>query len=249
MRLLLSRSRLPALAVLAAAAAAVPLVIAAPTSVAEIPAAAATQGWERADLVFSDKFDGTELDPRWNEYDGVGHAGNGIRSPEQISVRDGALRIDGTVDGTTGGMAADTGQQYGRWEARARYGAGTSAYHQVLILWPDAEDFPVGGEVDFSEVSDPERQELAFFLHYGENNDQVTASTQVDMTQWHTYAVEWTPESIVGYVDGVEFFRSDDPSIFPPRPMHPTIQLDWFPDDGAAGEGWMEVDWYRQYTL
>ncbi|WP_165777505.1 glycoside hydrolase family 16 protein [Amycolatopsis antarctica] len=242
--------RLPAIA-LAAVAVITPVLAGTPSQAATLQAdegvtAAEKFGWTDA-LNREDNFD--TLDPAWGLYDGPGHAGNGVRSPEQVGVQDGILRIDGTEDGTTGGMAWDEGQLHGRWETRAKYTAGTSAYHQVLILWPDAEDFPVGGEIDYSEVSDSERQNLQFFLHYGENNDQVQSETAVDMTQWHNYAVEWTPEHIIGYVDGVEFFRSEDPKTLPPRAMHPTIQLDWFPEDGEAGPGSMEVDWIRQYTL
>lgn len=196
-----------------------------------------------------DDFNRPALDPSWYRYDGPGHAGEGVRSPEQINVVNGVLHIDGTADGTTGGMSWNAGQRYGRWETRARYAPGTAAYHQVLTLWPDAEDFPEGGEVDYSEVSDQQRQNLEFFLHFGSDNDQVSATRPVDTTQWHVYAVEWTPDHIVGYVDGVEFFRSQDPATFPPRPMHPTIQLDWFPGDGPRGPGSMEVDWIRQYAL
>lgn len=221
---------------------------AAPTQPTEVATAAERHGWV-GDLVHEDNFDGNKLDEKWAPYDGPGHDGNGVRSPEQISVNNGVVRIDGTEDGTTGGMAWQTGQLHGRWEARARYEPGTAAYHQVLILWPDAEDFPVGGEIDYSEVSDAERQNLQFFLHYGENNDHVSSEKQVDMTKWHNYAVEWTPEHIIGYVDGEEFFRSEDPQTLPPRSMHPTIQLDWFPDDGEPGKGGMEVDWIKQYTL
>lgn len=241
-------SRRPAATALSALAL-TPMLLAAPGSAAADPGSAATRfGWT-GDLVREDDFDGTELGPGWNVYDGPGHAGNGVRSPEQIGVADGVLRIDGTEDGTTGGVSWEPGQLHGRWEARARYTPGTAAYHQVLILWPDAEDFPVGGEVDYSEVSDPERRRLEFFLHYGEDNDQVSAERTVDMTTWHDYAVEWTPRHVIGYVDGVEFFRSEDPATIPPRAMHPTIQLDWFPDGGPRGTGAMEVDWIRQYRL
>lgn len=240
-----ARKRLT-IAALTAVAATMPLVAAA-QPVDDGVTAAGKYGWQN--LVREDNFDGTELGEGWSAYDGPGHAGNGVRSPEQVKLSNGILRIEGTEDGTTGGVAWNPGQLHGRWETRAKYTPGTSAYHQVLILWPDAEDFPVGGEIDYSEVADSERQNLNFFLHYGENNDQVHAEKQVDMTKWHNYAVEWTPEHIIGYVDGEEFFRSEDPKTLPPRAMHPTIQLDWFPEDGEPGTGLMEVDWIRQYGL
>lgn len=209
--------------------------------------AAATFGWN--DPSHEDQFDGTTLSKDWGIYDGPGHAGNGRRSPSAISLSNSILTISGTADGTTGGIAWNIGQQYGRWETRARYTAGTAAYHQVLLLWPDKEDWPVGGEVDYSEVSDAERKHLQFFLHYGKDNQQVEGDADIDMTQWHNYAVEWTADHVVGYVDGKEFFRSEKKETLPPRAMHATIQLDWFPGKDPEGTGKMEVDWIRQYTI
>lgn len=211
------------------------------------PTAAAKFGWDN--LVQEDDFNGTAVSDLWDLYDGPGHDGKGIRSPDAVSVADGILTIDGTPDGTTGGMTWGNGQLYGRWEARARYTAGTPAYHQVLLLWPDKEDWPVGGEVDYSEVTDGPRKKLNFFLHYGEDNSQEDDATEIDMTQWRSYAVEWTAEHVLGFVDGEEFFRSETPEANPPRPMHATIQLDWFPEDGEEGTGKMEVDWIRQYAI
>lgn len=204
-------------------------------------------GWKK--LAKEDQFEGTQLKPTWHTYNGPGHAGNGKRTGKAISVKDGIMTIAGTPDGTTGGMDWGPGQLYGRWETRARYAAGTSAYHPVLLLWPDKEDWPVGGEVDYSEVSDGKRQKLDFFLHYGKENRQEHGMTQLDMTTWHNYAVEWTKDHVVGWVDGNEFFRSKTRDSVPPRAMHATIQLDWFPDGGPKGPGKMEVDWIRQYTL
>ncbi len=49
---------------------------------------------------------------------------------------------------------------------------------------------------------------------------------KVDATQWHTYAVKWTPTEITTYVDGTPIFTTNDTSMFPPGPMHLAIQLD-----------------------
>lgn len=187
---------------------------------------------------------------RWELYDGPGHAGEGRRSSTAVTVENGVLTITGDTEGTTGGMAWDTGQRYGRWEGRARAAAADPSYNALLLLWPDAEDFPVGGQVDFMEMIDPTRQETDFFLHFGEDDDQITSQVQIDGTEWHNWAVEWTPDAITGYVDGEEWFRSTDPSTFPPGPMHLCIQLDWFPEGpGEVQESTMEVEWVRQYTL
>jgi|GEM_PF-3301797 len=186
---------------------------------------------------------------QWNVYDGPGHAGKGTRSPSAVSVDDGLLTITGDSSGTTGGMAWGQGQEHGRWEGRVRAPVSDESYNALLLLWPDAEDFPVGGEIDFMEMTDSSRQKTDLFIHYGADNSQVSGAVEIDATEWHNWAVEWTPEAITAYVDGEEWYRTTDTGIFPPGPMHLCIQLDWFPTGGDVRESSMEVDWVRQYVL
>ena len=68
-----------------------------------------------------------------------------------------------------------------------------------------------------------------------------------DTTQWHNYAVEWTPTGITGYIDGVQAFRDTDTAHLPSGSMHQTVQLDWFPDGTATKVSTMSVDWVRVY--
>jgi hypothetical protein len=207
--------------------------------------AAVTLGWgapNREDD-FTGRLDG------WGLYDGEGHGGNGRRSPDAFSIDDGVLVVTGSPDGTTGGMAWNPGQKYGRWEGRVRAPQSDPSYHALLLLWPDAEDWPSGGEVDFMEMSDPDRQSTDMFLHYGSDNSQLHGEVEVDATQWHNWAVEWTPDHIAAFVDGEEWWRTEDTDTLPPGPMHLTIQLDWFPEGGDVAASRMEVDWVRQYDL
>jgi licheninase len=208
--------------------------------------AASRYGWNN--LVARDDFTGSSLDASWRPYDSRGHAGKGIRSPGQITLSSGVLRITGTAAGTTGGMAWDHPQKYGRWETRARLPAGCGCYHPVLILWPVDRSWPVGGEIDYAEVTDPSRQTLKFFQHYGADNSQLRGSRQVDMTRWHNFAVEWTSDHVTGYLDGDPFFHTTQRNALPPGPMKQTIQLDWFPGATKAG-AIMEVDWVTIYRL
>lgn len=209
--------------------------------------AAQALGWGVPTRV--EEFDGAAPGPGWSLYDGPGHAGNGRRTPSAVTVRDGVLTMNGDAAGNTGGMAWLPGSMYGRWEARVRAPVSDPTYHAVLLLWPDAENWPVGGEVDFMEMFDPARQTTEFFLHYGADNSQVHGSVDVDATGWHDWAVEWGPGHIAAYVDGREWFRTTDTSTFPPGPMHMTIQLDWFPDGGAVTPSSMQVDWVRFYPI
>ena len=155
---------------------------------------------------------------------------------------------------SSGGLEWAPGQLYGRWEVRARTQKAVG-YGDVLILWPDAEDFPQGGEVDFMEIPKPERNEYNFNLHFGADNSQNGTKVAGDFTQWHNYAVEWTPDHVAGFVDGQEVFRTTERHQIPPRPMHLTMQQDigpydnWIPprDATTPAEVSFQIDWVRIY--
>jgi len=125
---------------------------------------------------------------------------------------------------------------------------GAKAYHAVLLLWPDANDTPAGGEVDFMEITDPARQSSEFWLHYGPDDNRESSNIQIDATQWHSWAVEWTPWHIAAYVDGRMWWVTTNVAHFPPRRMHLCMQLDNFGGDTSEG-GRMMVDWVRQYWV
>lgn len=193
-----------------------------------------------------DEFDDKSSLTDWTVYDGPGHAGNGRRTPEAMSVEDGVLTITGDAQGNSGGMGWFPGQLHGRWEACVRSSIASPAYHSLVLLWPDAEDWPIGGEVDFMEIVDPKRQSAEFWLHWGPDGAKESTAVSVDATQWHSYAVEWTPAHLIYYVDGEPEWLITDPSRLPPRPMHLCLQLDYF--GGDAGDGAHQwVDWVRQY--
>jgi hypothetical protein len=202
-------------------------------------------GWGKPNR--EDAFNDASSIGNWGVYDGAGHAGNGTRSPKAISISDGILTITGTPDGQSGGMAWNPGQKYGRWEGCAQSPPGDPDLHSLFLLWPDAENWPVGGETDFMEISDPARKTVDGFFHYGADNSQESASVDIDATQWHAWAVEWTPQGATYFVDGKEWWNTTNTSILPPGPQHLTIQLDNFGNPGK--ETTMHVDWVRQYSL
>jgi len=171
------------------------------------------------------------------------------RSPQAWSVANGVATVSGDSAGTTGGMSAKFAQQkYGKWETRMRTNARDPEYHPVLILWPNNNTSPNCAEIDYAEGSTNTAQ-IKFFLHYacGGSNFQTTAAKTIDTTQWHNYAVEWTPAGITGYIDGVKTFSDTNPAHLPSVGMHQTLQLDWFPDGSATKPSQMQVDWVRVY--
>ena len=201
--------------------------------------AAERHGWgeptRRSD--FSDGLPGD-----WHPYGPEpGHDKQGIRTPEAITVADGVVTISATQDGTTGAMSWHPGQRYGRWEACVRSEAASGGLNALLLLWPVAEDFPVGGEIDWMEILSDDRQETDFFLHYGPDNDQDHGSVQHDSTRWSAYALEWTPTTITAYVNGEEWYANTDTEKFllGSREIAGTTQLTVYSPEAALGSAIM----------
>lgn len=198
------------------------------------------------------RFSGPSSLEGWVVYDSAGHNGWGRRTPRAISFVDGVMVITGDPFGNTGGLTWGGGQKYGAWEVRMKVPEGAVDYHAVALLWPDAENWPVGGEVDFVEVvADATRQHVTHHLHYSALDLTEAGVTKVDATEWHNYAVSWTPTAITIYVDSVPVWRTTNTSHFPPGPMHLALQLDASEKHppNLAGGAQMAVAWARQYSL
>jgi hypothetical protein len=113
----------------------------------------------------------------------------------------------------------------------------------VLILWRESGG-KENGEIDFAETTSASN-DVSFFLHYGSEQDY--AKKTLDITQWHNYAVEWVDGRVTGYIDGEKWFESTKEETLPPGKMHPTIQLDYFPEGGSPKPTEMHVDYMRIY--
>jgi hypothetical protein len=252
-----------------------PTSTATPTPTATTPApdlttAAGKYGWGTP-LPGSDEFNyGSTATPAvpdatkwWGPGDGAdcwsGNNNNGRRCGANTRVIGGFLRMTGLTNGDTGVLDSATGQQYGRWEVRARSQAvGTNngrQYHPVLIVWPDSDKWPDDGEYDYLENSSPGEQCAGAFMHYPTSTVQQQSAQKcgVDLTQWHNFAFEWTPQHVTGYIDGVQWFSFSEtfqPHCIQcaPGPMHQTIQLDNFFGNNMQ-QATLDVDWARVYSI
>ena len=200
--------------------------------------AARVHGWT---LVDRDEFtDG--IGAKWSSYDGASRAGDGRWTPDAITVRDGAVVIRGDAVSVTGGMSWRDGRVTGRWEMRARFPKGYAGYRPVLLLRPDGGSG--GGEVDFADTTSAS-DSVSFVLRHGSGAE--SATKQLDITQWHNYAVEVTADRVTGYVDGQKWFESTDRDMLPRGPVHPAIQLDRLPQGDSPEPAELLVDWMRVY--
>jgi hypothetical protein len=216
-------------------------------SVGDGMTAGAKYGWQTPSG--TTKFTDSSALLGWYVYNGAGNGGYGRRTPDAISFANNTMIITGDEQGVTAGLAWWPGQQYGAWEVRVKVPEGAPNYNPVVLLWPDAENWPTGGEVDFLEIQrDPLRQHVSAALHYSPTNKWVSSDVKIDATQWHNYAVAWTPTAITAYVDGLPFATATDTSTFPPGSMHLCIQLDVGGTD-LAGGAQMMVAWARRYSL
>jgi hypothetical protein len=213
--------------------------------------AAAVYGWGAPDARLSDEFSGSgKPSATWGLYNSVGHAGNGLRRPEQITVQDGYVQIAGTSNATTGGMMGSAvNPAYGRWEARMRVdkqGAG-NPYHAVVALIPYGVPYNNGaGDLDFAEADVDEGVAYVFIHH--PTNKQSYASTSVALDEWHTYSIEVAPDHISWFVDGKVEMTTTNRAAITGKQWTTNLQLDANNPSGLAPSN-MQVDYFRYYPL
>lgn len=174
------------------------------------------------------------------------------RVASQCTDVDGMLELKQNAAGATcGGWMTGFDQRYGYWEVRmkvASTGTSGSPPHPVLILWPGNGQWT--SELDFFEtnVGNP----AGGFLHCSGSNPSancfILPSNNVDYSQWHTYGIQWTPTSMTGYIDGTQWWTSNNTSSFQPlADSNLTIQLDNLSGSTPVDPAEMDVDWAHMY--
>jgi beta-glucanase (GH16 family) len=146
----------------------------------------------------------------------------------------------------TGGVCqCGLDQTYGAYFVRSKLtGPGAT---QVELLWP-AQGWPP--EVDFSETYGPTNTSMAT-LHYSSANNEVHQSITIDMTQWHTWGVIWSPTQISYLVDGKVWATQNVASEIPSQPMTLDLQQQTYCSANYAcptSNVSTDVDWVAEYT-
>jgi beta-glucanase (GH16 family) len=157
----------------------------------------------------------------------------------------------------SGGIGSRRARKYGRWEVRFRVDRG-AGYSAVALLWPQHDtDWPAAGEIDFTEVNKGARTIDHIIVHNGPSNAQQGSLMHADFSQWQTVGVEWEPDHVAFYLDGVrQSFVVTSTAMVPSlTPMHLALQLD------QGCDGWvecrnvqtppqveMDVDWVKMYA-
>jgi beta-glucanase (GH16 family) len=213
--------------------------------------------------VFYDGFNGSTLDRHlWPIVYGGSQNWNGAFwwDPKAIVETRGELVVSATqskghwiAGGTTtmryDGAPADAGFefQYGRVEIRAAIDAGKGT-GPAMLLWPFDNTWPP--EVDILETPDGQRRSAWFSNHWrGPQGEDLSHSVEVksidgspfdalgtpyDGRAWHTYTLDWLPDRLVYYIDGVKLYETPAGEPVPAMPM--AIGLQMFV--AAANDGW-----------
>ena len=209
---------------------------------------------------------GTPYFNRWFAYpDGwAGTPATGIYAPSRgISVENGRLdyflrtgspdgvsvhMIEAAVPRIPGGVGGG-GMLYGRYVVRARWDP-LSSYHISFLLWPDSNQWPRDGEIDYPEAN-MASSDVSAFMHRQNGTsggDQDAFDVYIDPQQWHTYEIDWLPSSVSFYVDGQRIGQST--TNIPDTPMHWVLQTNtsWRASPGDTQAGHVQMDWAVAYA-
>jgi beta-glucanase (GH16 family) len=203
-------------------------------------------------------FTGTTLPAGWGAYSGKpgGDPGAQWGGLAHAVVSDGMLQLETFQDPAYGGEWVTGGvsqsghsQTYGAYFVRSRVtGAGPT---NVELLWPVAPVWPP--EIDFNETGGSASGTSAT-VHWGANgvNNQYQVSNQsLNMTEWHTWGVIWTPTSITYTIDGQVWGTVTVASEIPNQAMVLDLQQQTWCNSGFAcptSPQSMDIDWVAEYT-
>ncbi len=206
-------------------------------------------GWGNKELQnYIDRFNGT--DTCSVVFDGTLKIIAKERGDEVISIR----------------MNTTENWQYGYFETRLKVPTGKGTWPAFWMLPKDFKNWPLDGEIDIMEYVGYDPNVVHASIHTQAYNHvqgtQKTATRKIQNaeTEFHIYAVEWTSEKIVGYVDGEAYFSfsndgKGDVNAWPfDKPFYLKLNLAWGGNWGGAEDvdesrlpATYEIDYVRVY--
>jgi beta-glucanase (GH16 family) len=182
-------------------------------------------------LVWSDEFDGKEIDKgKWDFDIGIGQAGWGNDELEYYTadrknafVEDGALHIRAIKESHEGSAYTSAriktrkrdgsplfSKKYGKFEFRAKLPTGTGAWPALWMLPQDEKygGWASSGEIDVMEARGQEPNKVLGTLHFGSGwpantlaGKELVLPRGGTIADFHVYTLEWEPDEMRWYVD------------------------------------------------
>jgi beta-glucanase (GH16 family) len=189
----------------------------------------------------------------WLSYNGFADTdGAGLYDESIVSAHDGMLDLHvQTKDGTRRGAAPVPlvdqkwgGQKYGRFSVRMRSDE-VDGYGAAFLLWSDRNVWD-DGEIDFPEA--PLGGDATAHNHCLGDPSQncLDVDTGTSTTSWHTYTIEWKPNSLVYLLDGRQVASTT--TNVPTRAMHWVMQVGSLGKDDPSASGHLLIDWATVYA-
>jgi hypothetical protein len=173
-------------------------------------------------MTYETDFPGTSVPTGWDIYSGVpGGDPGGHFGASHVVVSGNTLQLNIYRDPqwgnrwVTGGLCqCGVSHTYGAYFVRSRITSGGGS--QVELLWPLNNSWPP--EIDFNE-NDGYPLKTSSSVHAGPTNRTYRRWVNINMTQWHTWGVIWTPSEITYTVDGRVWGTFKAPQDIPDIPM------------------------------
>lgn len=138
--------------------------------------------------------------------------------------------------------------RYGYVEMKARVPRGRGLWPAFWLLPTHQDSRP---EIDVMEIKGQEPDSVRMSFHHPEDSVGRYWSGYDFSAGWHTFAIDWRPEAIVWYVNGVERWRYAMSGDIPATPMYLLINLavggEWagVPDASTVFPSYYEIDYVR----
>lgn len=187
---------------------------------------------EGYEMVWNDEFDSDKLFPdttRWTYETGGGGWGNNelqyylpaCSSTDTVAfLRDGSLvikavKLKNPIEGfhyASARMNTMKSWKYGYFEGRMKLPQGTGTWPAFWMLPEQFKQWPLEGEMDIMEHVGSHPDTVHVTMHTQKyNHTKGTQKTSViyvnrAQSEFHVYALEWTPDTIKGYIDGKHCF-------------------------------------------
>ena len=234
--------------------------------------------------VWGDEFDGNGRPDTTKWHYEVGGHGWGNQElqyytearAQNARVEDGHLVIEAHREAyegnefTSARLNSDRSWTYGRFEIRAQVPRGRGTWPALWLLasqdtygdafWPDNGEIDIMEHVGYAPNVIHSTIHTRAFNHTKGTQRGDTVHVPTAMSDYHVYALEWTPTEIRSYVDGEQYFsfrRGGDPD-YTRWPFNHDFHLimnvavggTWGGAEGVAADVWpaaMRVDYVRVY--
>jgi beta-glucanase (GH16 family) len=226
-------------------------------------------GWQ---LTFQDEFDGAQVDAakwvkryKWGEAQINGELQAYV--DDAFQVQNGILAIVGdkrtasyagqTFQYASGVLCSVLEQMYGYFEARLKVPAGQGMWPAFWLLGKNGATGV--NEIDIHEILGHQPSTVYMTVHWGTD---YSAGHQSDGSSWvgpdfsagfHTFGLEWSPDSIIWTIDGAERKRHTGAGV-PQVAMYIILNLaiggTWpgAPDGTTPFPGLYQIDYVRAYA-